>query len=83
MIDFDDILESGNQDRFMNHLLMSNRETMMDMIYKAIIENKMGALEANIPRSQKLEGLTNLIKWFEHREEYEKCGNLKNIIEKL
>lgn len=83
MINFDDILDSGNQDKFINHLLMSNRETMMNMIYKAIIENKMGALEANVPREQKIEGLNNLLSWFESREEYEKCGQLKNIIEKI
>lgn len=83
MINFDDILDSGNQDRFINQLLMSNRETMMNMIYKAIVENKMGALEANVPRQQKIEGLNNLLSWFESREEYEKCGQLKNIIEKI
>ena len=52
-------------------------------IYKAIVENKMGALEANVPREQKIEGLNNLLSWFESREEYEKCGQLKNIIEKI
>jgi hypothetical protein len=83
MINFDDILDSGNQDKFINQLLMSNRETMMNMIYKAIVENKMGALEANVPKEQKLEGLNNLLMWFESREEYEKCGKLKNIIEKI
>lgn len=83
MINFDDILDSGNQDKFINQLLMSNRETMMNMIYKAIVENKMGALEANVPREQKIEGLNNLLSWFESREEYEKCGQLKNIIEKI
>jgi|LauGreDrversion4_2_1035121.scaffolds.fasta_scaffold361393_2 hypothetical protein len=83
MINFDDILNSGNQDKFINQLLMSNRETMMNMIYRAIVENKMGALEANVPREQKIEGLNNLLMWFESREEYEKCGQLKNIIEKI
>lgn len=83
MLNFDEILNSGNEEKFFNQLLMANRETMMNMIYKAVIENKMGALNADIPKNQKIEGLTNLIKWFETREEYEKCGALKNIIEQL
>lgn len=83
MINFDIILESGNRGLFINQLLMTNKETMMGMIYKAVIENKMGALASDIPKSNKVEGLTKLLKWFEFKEEYEKCGILKTIIEQL
>lgn len=83
MINFDDIAENENRNKFINDLLMSNRDVMMNMIYKAIIEQKMGALNANIPREQKLEGLNNVIKWFEDKEEYEKCAVLKNICNKI
>lgn len=54
----------------------------MELLYRALIDKRMGAFEdSETPKEKKIEAINILIKWFEEREEYEKCHNLKNMIQ--
>ena len=57
---------------FIEKLKSSSKEIMMDLIYKAIIENEMGALNNNTPKEEKIAALETVIKYFVEQEEYER-----------
>jgi hypothetical protein len=81
---YDDLLNGDNPNQFFSYLAGLNQDQMMEITYRALVEKKMGALQkGNVPRETQIEALDILIKWFETREEYEKCHNLKKIIETL
>ena len=49
---------------FIEKLKSSSKEIMMDLIYKAIIENEMGALNNNSPKEEKIAAIgVRLRKW--------------------
>jgi hypothetical protein len=56
---------------------------MMELIYKAIIENEMGALNNSTPVEEKIAALETVIKYFVEKEEYERCHELKKIISNI
>lgn len=68
---------------FIEKLKSSSREIMMDLIYKAIIEDEMGALKNNTPKEEKIAALETVIKYFAEQEEYERCHELKKIISNI
>lgn len=69
--------------RFFNSVRNLPREKMMDLVYKAIINRKQDALNSTSSKEEKLEAITFIISWFEAREEYEKCNELKKIIKEI
>jgi len=73
----------NNEIGFMNKLLESSREDMMELIYNSIVRDKMGALKHDAPVEDKINGVNNVLNFFKEREEYEKCFMLKKIIDKL
>ena len=68
---------------FIEKLKSSSKEIMMDLIYKAINENEMGALNNNTPKEEKIAALETVIKYFVEQEEYERCHELKKIIRNI
>jgi hypothetical protein len=81
MNDLDEI--NGNEKSFIKKLHESSREDLMELIYDSIVNHKMGALQHDAPISEKIEGIQNVLNFFKEREEYEKCGELKKIIDEL
>lgn len=80
----DDLDEyNGKETQFIKKLHLSSKEDMMEIIYKSIIEKSMGALDHDAPVSVKIEGVQTVLDFFKEREEYEKCNQLKKIIDKL
>lgn len=80
----DDLDEyENNETKFIKKLHESSKEDMMELIYSSIIKDKMGALNHNAPVEDKIEGVQNVLNFFKEREEYEKCKELKKIIDKL
>lgn len=61
----------------------TSKLSMMDLMYDAIVENKMGALKHSGPILEKIEGVQSILTFFESIEDYEKCIELKKIINKL
>lgn len=72
--DFDDNIGS---------IIEGSKDTMMNMIYKAIVNNEQDALNSNTPATEKLEALMGVLQYFETTEEYEKCFNIKKIMDKI
>ena len=68
---------------FIEQLKSSSKEIMMELIYKAIIENEMGALNNSTPVEEKIAALETVIKYFLEKEEYERCHELKKIISNI
>lgn len=80
----DDLDEYDNKETdFIKKLQNASKEDMMEIIYKSIIEKSMGALNHDAPPSVKIEGVQIVLDFFKDREEYEKCTELKKIIDKL
>lgn len=81
-MDYEDILNSENPLEFFSRLTSLSKEHFMELLYRALIDHRMGALEDDeTPKEKKIEAIHILIKWFEEREEYEKCHKLKNMIQ--
>lgn len=78
-----DDLEEYEASKFIKKVQESSREEMMDLIYDSIVNEKMGALKHNAPIEDKIEGVQKILDFFKEREEYEKCLELKKIIDKL
>jgi hypothetical protein len=80
----DDLEEyNDNEIGFIKKLHESSREDMMEIIYNSIVGDKMGALKHDAPVSDKIDGVQSVLNFFKEREEYEKCKELKKIIDKL
>jgi hypothetical protein len=72
----------SNTPGFIKDLQESSKETMMEMIYDAIVNKKHGALNNSESLSDKINGLNAILTFFKNREEYEKCFEIKKIIDK-
>lgn len=72
----------GTTPRFIKDLQQSSKETMMEMIYDAVVNKKHGALDNSTSVSDKINGLNLVLTFFKNREEYEKCYEIKKIIDK-
>ena len=64
-------------------LVEASKDTMMNMIYDAVINHTDKAIYNNVPVEEKVEDLTNVLKYFETTEEYEKCYDIKTVISKI
>lgn len=82
MYDLGDDASTSEFDRI-NELRESSKEAMMNMIYNAVINEEDRAISSETPKDQKLEALNNIIDFFVQLEEYEKCSNIKKIIDRI
>jgi len=64
-------------------LVEASKDTMMNMIYDAIINHTDKAIYNSVPPEEKVEALTNVLTYFESLEEYEKCFEIKNVIQQI
>lgn len=80
MEEFDEL---DNPLKVIFELRNSSREMMMEAIYLAIVNNEMGALKSPSPIEEKVEAIETVIKFFVELEEYEKCKELKKVIDKI
>lgn len=62
---------------------ITSKQKMMDLMYVAITEEKMGALQHDAPVTEKINGVQTILNFFKENEEYEKCAELKKIINEL
>lgn len=77
--DFEDSMEDENIDSLRD----SSKTTMMNIIYNAVIEGEDKAIKSESPAEGKIEALNNILNFFVKCEEYEKCFNIKKIIDKI
>lgn len=74
---------SDFEDSGIQHLIEGSKDTMMNMVYEAIMRNEEDAIYSNTPIEEKVTALNNVLGYFETTEEYEKCYNIKKIIDKI
>ena len=74
---------SDFEDSGITNLVENSKDAMMNMVYKALMSNEQEALNSNTPIDEKLEALKNVLCYFENTEEYEKCFNIKKIMDKI
>jgi len=55
----------------------------MEIIYNTLMNEQDKAINSNTPPEEKLQALNNVIQYFVESEEYEKCYNIKKIIDKI
>tara|TARA_R110000803_G_scaffold82414_3_gene148558 strand:- start:611 stop:865 length:255 start_codon:yes stop_codon:yes gene_type:complete len=77
--DFEDSMENENIDSLRD----SSKTVMMNIVYNAVIEGEDKAIKSESPVEEKVEALNNILNFFVKCEEYEKCSNIKKIIDKI
>ena len=56
---------------------------MMDVVYSSIINNEYGVIHSLSKKDLKLGALKHVLQFFEELEQYEKCAELKKVIDKI
>lgn len=59
------------------------RKKLMNGLYYTIMKDQELAVSSNVPAKEKVFALNNIINFFKETEEYEKCHNIKKIIDKI
>lgn len=59
------------------------QEIMMDVVYKSIINNIDDAIKSNVEIEEKKRALNTVLKFFESKEEYEKCKKIKEVLDSI
>ena len=77
--DFEDSMENENIDSLRDN----SKTAMMNLVYNAVIEGEEKAIKSESPVEEKVEALNNILNFFVKCEEYEKCSNIKKIIDKI
>tara|TARA_R110000782_G_scaffold1387_5_gene5402 strand:- start:3522 stop:3776 length:255 start_codon:yes stop_codon:yes gene_type:complete len=77
--DFEDSAENDD----IESLRDNSKTTMMNIVYNAVIEGEDKAIKSESPVEEKVEALNNILNFFVKCEEYEKCSNIKKIIDKI
>jgi len=83
MHDLDDFSETPEFDSNIEKLRQDSKCTMMNMIYNAVVNGEDRAISSDAPAEEKLKALNNIIEYFVNTEEYEKCSNIKKIIDRI
>lgn len=67
--------------------LIKLRETdypaFMNKLYEALSGEFKGAIHDSKPKEEKVQAILTMIEHFSEREEYEKCAELKKLVEQL
>lgn len=77
--DFEDDSEYTGIENFVE----SSKDTMMNIVYNALVENSDRAINSDSPINEKKEALNNVLQYFAKIEEYEKCSTIKKIIDNI
>ena len=78
------IEESPEESRkFIKKLREASKEDMMDAMYSSIVNGRMGALKHDGTIEEIIEGVQTVLNFFKDIEDYEKCKELKKIINSL
>ena len=78
------IEESPEESRkFIKKLREASKEDMMEAMYSSIVNGRMGALKHDGTIEEIIEGVQTVLNFFKDIEDYEKCKELKKIINSL
>ena len=69
--------------RFLDDLEKTSRDRYLRLCYEALIASPDEVLNNTADAHLKLEGLSKLITYFEHKEEFEKCSQLQKLLKMI
>jgi hypothetical protein len=78
----------GNQDYHkillnLIHLRETDYPQFMNKLYEALSGEFKGAIHDSKPKEEKRQAIWTMIEFFSEREEYEKCAELKKLVEQI
>jgi hypothetical protein len=65
------------------HLRQTDYDAFMDRLYEALTGEFRDAIHDSSPAEEKSQAIWTMIKHFEKTEEFEKCADLKKLVEEL
>lgn len=57
-------------------LMVNNRSAFFAALYQAMMEHPTYVILSDMPKERKTEILTNMLSYYEEKEDYEKCAKL-------
>lgn len=75
--------DDWNSMDYIRDMKEGSKGIMMDVVYKSVINNELGVLRADTPNIGKIAAIQHILDFFESTEDYEKCLELKKIIDKI
>ncbi len=75
--------EEWNSMDYVDGMGINSRQMMMDVVYATIVNNKLAVINSISTNNIKIEALKHVLSFFEELEDYEKCIELKKIIDKI
>ena len=60
-------------------IMVSNKSAFFYALYQAMMEHPSYVILSDMPTERKLEILTNMLSYYEEKEDYEKCAKLLQI----
>ena len=63
-------------DLIIDGLMVNNKTIFFSALYQAMMEHPAYVILSDMPNERKIEILTNMLKYYEEKEDYEKCANL-------
>jgi hypothetical protein len=67
----------------MDGLMVNNKSMFFTALYQAMMEHPTYIILSDMPCTHKLDILSNMLNFYEEREEFEKCANLFKIQQQL
>ena len=60
-------------------LMVNNKAQFFPLLYSAMVDHPSYVILSDMPLGRKLEILNSMLKHYEEREDYEKCGQLLSM----
>lgn len=67
----------------MDDLMVNDKSMFFTALYQAIIKHPTYIILSDMPCAHKLDILSNMLNFYEEREDFEKCANLFKIQQQL
>ena len=64
-------------------LMVNNKSKFFAMLYQAMMEHPAYIILSDMPQDRKVDILNNMLKFYEEREDFEKCINLFKMQQQL
>jgi|TARA_R110002096_G_scaffold3546_4_gene17485 hypothetical protein len=80
---FDEEDDNWDSMEYIGDMRDNSRELMMDVVYSSIVNNEHDVVNSLTSNSKKIEAIKHVLHFFEEGEDFEKCAELKKIIDKI
>lgn len=67
---------NASWDIIIEGLMVNNKSTFFTALYQAMMEHPSYVILSDMPVARKIELLSNMLKYYEERDDFEKCAKL-------